>query len=107
MLVWMKAVSSGVATSRRNVASCPGSHAQGNVAHPLDEPIHRVRVDGVIGRAELGVAGRQKDVELVERVHDVDGREVPRLQLLAVEIGQHGPDLSAVDDRRIGAGRRP
>ena len=90
---------------------------------------HRVGVEGVVGVAELGVAGRQEDVVVVDRLHHVERREAARLQLArgrgrasrrgpcrrrppARRAGlrhDHVADLVAADvveDRLVVAGRR-
>ena len=72
---------------------------QRHVAHLVDEVVHRVRVDGEIRVAELGVAGRQEQVVVVHRLHDVERREPSGLELLPVEVEHHRADLAAEDDR--------
>ena len=54
--------------------------AQRDLLHPPDEVEHRVAVDGVVGRAELGAAGGEEDVVLVDGLHHVHRREVAGLE---------------------------
>ena len=73
--------------------------AEGMSPIRLTSVVHRVGVDGIIGVAELGVAGGQEQVVVVQRLHHVERRKAAGLHLLAVEIGHHGPHLAAVDHR--------
>src|SRR5262249_2580477 len=76
----------------------------GDVFHPLDQGIRGVGVQRVVDLAELGVAGGQEDVVVVQGVHDVHRRQVAGLQLLPVQVGQHGPQPAAIDHRRHRSG---
>ena len=64
---------------------------------------HRVGVDEVILRADLGVARRNNQVGAVERVHHVHRRQPARLQRVAVEVDHDLPVLAAKRRRHRGA----
>ena len=48
----------------------------------------------------------RKMLERLDGLHDVEGRHVASLHLLAVHVDLDGPDLAAEDDRRDRAGDR-
>ena len=80
--------------------------AQRDFFHAANHVEHRVAVDRVVGRAELGAAGRQEDVVFVDGLHHIERREVACLQLHPIEIHHDRPDLAAVNQRRDRAGLR-
>ena len=80
--------------------------AQGDFLHSLDMVEHGVAVDSVIRGSELGAARGQEDVVLVDGLHHVHRREVPRLHLDPVKVHHDRADLTAVDQRRDGSGLR-
>ena len=50
-----------------------------DVAHAVDQLVHRIGVEGVVGLAEFRITGRQEDVVVVDAAHQVERRQVPRL----------------------------
>ena len=79
---------------------------QRDLSHPVNDVEHRIAVNGIVGCAELGVAGGQEDVVLVDSVHHIHRREMTGLQLDAVKIHHHRPDFAAVDQWRDRPGLR-
>ena len=69
------------------VGRIPQLRAQRNALHLVHDIVHRVRVDGEVGIAELGIAGRHEEVVAVERVHHVGQRDLAGLHLLAIKVG--------------------
>ena len=74
--------------------------AHGELVHLLHMPHHAVGVDLVVELADLGVAGRDERVEVLERADHVHGRKVAHRQLVAIDIGQNAADAASVHRRR-------
>ena len=85
---------------------CAVNGLDGDVVQLLHGAGRSVQANVVLGRADLGRAGRNDDVLRIDGVDHIGCGKTMAIKLLGVDIDHDLPHLAAERDRHRGAGHR-